>query len=260
MRLIKKLIQANKNMSPSELLKFLVGYPARKLKYRREVNSLTSLDSLKDRFTSIYELNTWGSTESVSGSGSTLAMTESIRASLPLMIKKFKVRTIFDAPCGDFSWMKLVDLKGIKYVGGDIVAPLINHLQINYSQKSVSFIQIDLTQESFPKSDLVINRDCLFHLSYVDILRTLQNFLESGSKYFLTTSHDNRINFSNRDIRSGDSRLIDLFASPFNFPRNWHFEIPEPGEGSLPSRKLYLWDSVQVQVAVSNLQRHLSVL
>ena len=41
-------------------------------------------------------------------------------------IKKFKIKRLFDAPCGDFNWMPQV-LKGVEvdYIGSDIVEDLI---------------------------------------------------------------------------------------------------------------------------------------
>lgn len=88
----------------------------------------------------------------------------------------------------------------------------------------------------------------------------LSNFLESGSKYFLTTSHENDQVFFNSDMKSGGFRLIDLYSVPFNFPKNCLFQIPEPGYGSLPPRSLYLWDRNQVKVARSSLENFLSGL
>ncbi len=121
-------------------------------------------------------------------------------------------------------------------------------------------MHLDITKDPFPKSDLVLNRDCLFHLSYSDILAVLNNFIASHSSYFLSTSHDNQVEFVNLDIRSGDFRPIDLFAFPFIFPRDVLFEIPEPGDGNIPARKLYLWDREQLLVAQSNLECNLSGL
>ena len=222
--------------------------------------AISRASSIEDRFTLIYEKNTWGSRESASGIGSTLAFTESTRNLLPELLRKYEIGSIFDAPCGDFNWMRMVDLQGITYVGADIVSPLIKQLQTSYSTPSISFISLDLTKGVFPKSDLVINRDCLFHLSYTDILAVLRNFITSFSVYLLSTSHDNESEFENSDIRSGDFRSIDLFASPFNFPRDFLFAIPEPGDGIIPPRKLYLWNRAHVQVAHSNLERYLSGL
>ena len=118
-----------------------------------------------------------------------------------------------------------MDLNGISYLGGDIVEPLIAHFNRSFTSKFISFMQFDFTTESFPKSDLVLNRDCLFHLSYRDIQLTLSNFLKLDSKYLLSTSNENRGKFINADIRSSSFRLIDLFDSPFRFPTNFHFEI-----------------------------------
>jgi hypothetical protein len=243
----------------SKLLK-MVQAPFRRLMHVLDKRAISKVESLQDRFTLIYRRNSWGSKESFSGVGSTLTFTESIRNLLPMLFKQYQIGSVFDAPCGDFNWMKLVDLRGINYVGADIVDPLINSLQENYSTSSIVFKTLDITKDSFPKSDLVLNRDCLFHLSYSHILAVLQNFLDSSSSYFLSTSHDNNGQFENSDILSGDFRTIDLFIAPFDFPKEVLFEIPEPGDRNIPSRKLYMWDRGQVQIAHANLERYLSGL
>ena len=70
---------------------------------------------------------------------------------------------IFDAPCGDFNWMKLVLNKcDINYIGGDIVENLINDLNKQFSSSKRLFINIDITQDKLPDADLMMVRDCLF--------------------------------------------------------------------------------------------------
>jgi len=253
MELVKKLFRAHKQMGTNSLLFFILKSPKRKLIHWLNNRKLAGANSLEERFTLIYNDNIWGSIESISGNGSTLSMTESIRLLLPSLLDKFDIGSIFDAPCGDFNWMSMIDLKAVKYVGGDIVSPLVIELERKFSSETISFIQFDITTMPFPKSDLVLNRDCLFHLSYLDILATLNNFIESESGYFLSTSYVNDGEFVNSDIRSGGFRLIDLFEPPFGFPRNFHFQIPEIAEGTLPARNLYLWDRDQVAVAYSSL-------
>ena len=260
MRIFRRIYQAKLSMSRTAFCLFVLSAPLRRLKHFLAQRTVSQANSAEERFTLIYELNAWGSNESASGVGSTLAFTESTRSLLPVLFTEFEIRTLLDAPCGDFNWMKTVDLQGINYVGADIVNPLIKQLQENYSKPSISFVNMDITLDPFPKSDLVLNRDCLFHLSYIDILAVLGNFVTSNSRYLLTTSHDNDSKFENTDIRSGDFRLIDLFALPFNFPQDFLFEIPEPGDGVIPPRKLYLWNRAQVQIAHSSLDRYLSGL
>jgi hypothetical protein len=260
MKFLQRLQQLKRENSAHVFLFLIVSSPLRRAKRFLDLRTIARARTLEERFTLIYQKNAWGSSESASGVGSTFAFTESIRNQLPVLLKRFEIRSIFDAPCGDFNWMRFVDMKGIDYLGADIVGPMISDLNKEFSSPSVSFKAMDITSDLFPKCDLVLNRDCLFHLSYSDIHATLTNFLKSNSKYLLSTSHDNNREFINRDIVSGDFRPIDLFGFPFNFPRNFLFEIPEPGDGKIPARKLFLWTREQVSVGHSNLESNLSGL
>lgn len=173
------------------------------------------------KFSHIYNKNYWGCDESKSGPGSTLSYTENIRKELPIVLSKFNINYIFDAPCGDFHWMKLIDYSNKqKYVGGDIVPSLIDHLTLNYSQHNINFIKIDIRTDHLPESDLMICRDCLFHFSNDDILLFFNNFIKSNIKYLLTSNHINIDKFKNIDILTGDFRKIDLFSPPFNIINN----------------------------------------
>ena len=57
-------------------------------------------------FAPFYTENRWGDPESVSGPGSTLTRTSKLRSELPVFWKEIGARTLLDAPCGDFNWMK----------------------------------------------------------------------------------------------------------------------------------------------------------
>ncbi len=72
-------------------------------------------------FTKIYQHNIWGESTSVSGLGSTLQHTEYIRKELANLFVKYSIKTITDAPCGDWNWMRMVDLSSYVYNGFDIV-------------------------------------------------------------------------------------------------------------------------------------------
>ena len=210
--------------------------------------------NIEEKFTKIFQGNHWGDTESKSGPGSTLSYTANIRNLLPKLFESFAITSIFDAPCGDFGWMKsIIEKSEIKYIGADIVKPLIDELNENNSSKNISFQHLDLTNSFYPSVDLMICRDCLFHLSYNDIKLILKNFIDSNSKYFLTSSHVNRTSFSNTNINSGGFRLIDLFNAPFNFPKNPLFSI-EDWKPPHPERHMFLFDKAQIQIAYDNLK------
>ena len=210
--------------------------------------------SVQQRFTRIYKSNYWGSNESRSGAGSTLEYTENLRKELPLLIRELGVRRVFDAPCGDFNWMKeVLPRVDIEYVGGDIVIDIVSALNSQYANERTAFVQLDLTAGLFPDADLMICRDCLFHLSYSDTLSVLKNFVRSEISYLLTTTHKATMNFHNRDITTGDFRLIDLFAAPYHLPPNPLARIDDwlpPGS----QRELCLWNREQVILAVSSFE------
>src|SRR4051812_23723440 len=78
-----------------------------------------------DTFTEIYRSNAWDGTDSVSGRGSDASQTARLVTELPGVLRDLRVTSLLDIPCGDFFWMKQVDLAGIQYTGADIVPELV---------------------------------------------------------------------------------------------------------------------------------------
>ncbi len=168
--------------------------------------------SVKEKFTEIYENNLWCSPESVSGGGSEMQNTKVIRKELPVLIQKFNIESILDIPCGDYNWIKNVDLGNVSYIGADIVEPLVKRNKELYN--NIDFRLLDLTKDILPKVDLIFVRDCLGHLSNDNVLLAIKNCKESGSKYLLATSFT-KWDF-NPDIEDGGWKCINLMISPFN--------------------------------------------
>lgn len=229
----------------------IIKYPINRLKNKRFQSEVLSLKSNEDRFTWIYENNFWSSSESLSGTGSTLQYTENLRKELPNLFSRYSIKRVFDAPCGDFNWMShLLPSVNIKYIGADIVKPLIDNLNNKYKSANISFIYFDLVNDIPPEVDLMICRDCLFHLSFQDIRSVLENFIKSDSTYLLTTTHKNmESSFTNRDISTGDFRRIDLFSKPYSFPADPLYVI-EDWIAPDPERQMCLWSRDQVLMAL----------
>ena len=200
-----------------------------------------------DIFTHHYLTNSWKSDESVSGPGSTLEYTENIRKNLPQLIADLDVATILDAPCGDHNWFRRIDWQSdITYVGGDIVAPLVELNRGRFAEERVSFQRLDIVKDLLPAADLWLCRDCLFHLSNRQIMLTFANFLRSDIRYLLTSTHTRCDH--NTDIPTGSFRQLNLELAPFYLP---------PPEVMLddwitghPVRHLALWNRTSVQNAL----------
>jgi SAM-dependent methyltransferase len=193
-------------------------------------------------FTQIWEHNGWGDTESRSGPGSNLSQTAFLRDALTDLLRDLQVQHLLDIPCGDFNWMKEVDLpSGVVYTGLDIVDSLIASNSARYANSMRSFRKGDILQYPLPKADLVLCRDCLVHLSFQDIVRAVDNLKRSGSTYLLVTHFLG--NRKNVDIRTGQWRPLRLTTQPFNFPPPLRFideHCTEAG-GQLRDKALALW-------------------
>jgi len=146
---------------------------------------------LEQTFNKIIRTNHWAGMQSISGTGSDLTQTETLRQALPILFQDYNIKSILDIPCGDFYWMKEVDLSGISYNGADIVQDIID-MNTKYSKENIKFEKLDLTKDLLPTSDLIICRDCFVHLSFGDIYRTMKNIILSGSEYLFTTTFTNR--------------------------------------------------------------------
>jgi hypothetical protein len=141
-------------------------------KHKAELESL----SLGEKFSEILRQNIWGSQESVSGVGSTIDATEAIRSGLVSICEQFVVKSLVDAPCGDYGWMSTLKLPVLNYIGVDIVGELIERNQRIYKGDGIHFAVADLTRDPLPQADLILCRDCLVHLSFENIRRVLKNF------------------------------------------------------------------------------------
>jgi SAM-dependent methyltransferase len=196
-----------------ELAKRIPGLRALVQQLRTLPHTLTPRGRVFDR---IYARNAWGHWESASGEGSSLVQTQRIRQELPALWRRYSVRRVLDAPCGDFHWMKEIATDLDEYVGVDIVAALIEANTRRYGNARIRFQRADLVKGALPGLELILCRDCLVHLSFRDIQRALANMKRSGARYLLTTTFTERT--SNVDILTGQWRPLNLERAPLNFP------------------------------------------
>lgn len=174
-------------------------------------------DQMQDAFTQVYVQNFWGDKESVSGSGSNLKQTETVRTKLRTLCDELNIKTIVDAACGDYNWMKELNYPFEQYIGIDIVPDLITRNNRLYASKCVSFEHKNITRDELPKADLIICRDCLVHLHFDEIKAALKRFKESGSTYLLITTFT-KPRPNTRIGRHGHWRPLNMELPPFNLP------------------------------------------
>ena len=154
--------------------------------------------------------------ESASGRGSSLKATDSVRRELPALLKQLDCMKMLDLGCGDFNWMRHVELD-VDYLGGDLVPDLIRENQARYSNERVKFIVFDGIRDPIPDDvDVILCREVLFHLSFRHALALLKNIYRSNAKFLIATQIDT--GKPNADVHTGGFRPIDLTREPFEFP------------------------------------------
>jgi SAM-dependent methyltransferase len=186
-------------------------------------------------FTRIYDQNLWGSNQSKSGPGSSPDGSREVALNLPRVWSQYGIRSLVDAPCGDFAWMQhIVGALG-SYVGADIVPAAVAANQERFGRPGVRFVCADLTRDALPRADAILCRDCFQHLPTRMIQAALRNFSMSGARWLLLTHNEDVRAYSDAPI--GSYRPINFRLAPFNFPAPLD-AIDEDDKG----RKLALWE------------------
>jgi hypothetical protein len=172
--------------------------------------------SLQQRFQRIHDTNLWGAAESVSGLGSEIDATATLRAELPALLKRLHATSLLDAPCGDAGWIASVEL-GVRVVGIDIVPELIEALRARAARGEINgdYHLADITADVLPCCDAILCRDCLVHLSFANIARAMENFRRSGARWLITTTFPEMQ--ENRDCEDGDWRALNFERAPFSW-------------------------------------------
>ena len=155
------------------------------------------------------------------GYGSTFESTRVVVAFIESVIREFKVQSIADCGCGEYAlWMNTVKKTGALYRGYDINGDLIRVNQL--MNPGVYFEELDITETPPARSDLVICRDCLFHLPTDRAVMALNNFRSAGCRWLISTTFpDLRINRDLDNYIDGPEmgygyRPVNLIRAPYS--------------------------------------------
>jgi SAM-dependent methyltransferase len=143
----------------------------------------------RETFERIYAENLWGGDagEFSSGSGSSDPVTGPYVACVRRFIEEHAIRDVADLGCGDFQVGRRLLAPGLRYVGVDVVRPLIERNQARYAGEGVRFEARDLVRDALPAGELALIRQVLQHLSNDEIARILEN--TKPYRYLLVTEH-----------------------------------------------------------------------
>jgi len=224
----------------------------RKTQARRNVNREWGVLQMKEReniFTKTYEENGFKGRASKSGTGSDLENVQDLIPRLAEFFNANNIKSLVDAPCGDFNWMpNVLKMSGIKeYRGYDIVPQLIEDNKKNFP--GIHFEQKDIVIDGqFGKADILFCRDCLVHLSYASAKKVIQNFFYSDIKYFMATTFTND-DRANADFEDGTNWVpMNLMKAPFFLPEPLVIinEGYTGNDGDFADKSLAVWEKTDL--------------
>jgi 2-polyprenyl-3-methyl-5-hydroxy-6-metoxy-1,4-benzoquinol methylase len=173
--------------------------------------------------------------ETADGPGATLALTENLRVWLADLLKRAKICTMLDAACGDWSWMRLVDLGVTEYTGWDCDPGRVDTCRRRLTDGD--FASLDRPNAQFDVKnlltvddaelagyDLVLCRDFLMHVTNEHVAAFLDKVKRGDNTLLLATTFPGADNSARaydpaRATWTGYmEQALDLTAEPFNLP------------------------------------------
>lgn len=196
-------------------------------------------------FSKIFQENTWGNAETKSGPGSTVEATRHVASQLSVLLPQLGTKVLLDIPCGEYHWIRTLDLRGAAYIGADVSPDVVAHNQ-RYANDKTQFLTLDIVESPLPSVDVVLVRDCLVHLPIRDCMEAMFNICRSRSKFLLMTTFP--YHMRNDDIAIGEWRALNFELRPFHLPApiTLIHESPEPGD-SCYQKCLGIWSIDQVR-------------
>lgn len=205
------------------------------------INRINQRRTTEEVFTDIYTNNRWGGEPgsfcSGSGSRETTVVSPyiaSVRRELERM--GAAAMTAVDLGCGDFCVGQQLASSCGRYIGVDIVKPLIERNRMTFGGDRVSFQHANLVEDELPQGDICFVRQVLQHLSNVQILAVVPKL--ARYRWSFITEHQPsiaRLRQTNIDKpHGGDIRVsrgsgVFLDQPPFDVPPNRYrllLEVP----------------------------------
>lgn len=119
-------------------------------------------------FEGIYKRGGWDNMGS--GPGSTPAFTAGYRQYLAQFLKDRGVKSVLDIGCGDWQFSRLVDWKNVRYLGVDVVKPVIKTNRKEFGAGRRIFLERNFRDlgDTFAEYGLILVKDLLHHLDWED--------------------------------------------------------------------------------------------
>jgi hypothetical protein len=190
---------------------------------RSSASYIVDRSTVQQVFSTTYEKRIWGEAGNGSGDGSSLKFTTRTRALVEMLIYKYDIGVLVDAPCGQMAWMPTVlervlpSRPRFRYLGLDIVPGVIQNNTKRFADIPEMEFRVydfssgpvtDIPHASSGSSSALFSRDALQHLSYDLIIEALKSFSKTKVDYLFIGSYHGFGQLKN--ITTGDYFPFDM--------------------------------------------------
>jgi hypothetical protein len=190
--------------------------------YRQaQLSRRNSRMTTEEVFTDIYARNRWGGQSGTFCSGDGSREAEIVSPYLRLVNAELdrlgaRSMSVVDLGCGDYSVGRHIAPSCGRYVGVDIVKPLVERNQALFGGGNVAFTHANIVEDDLPAGDICFVRQVLQHLSNAQIAAVLPK-LTRFTWCFITEHHPSpdKLREPNRDKPHGDSIRVSRGSGVF---------------------------------------------
>lgn len=183
----------------------------------------------------------------MSGPGSLAHVNKPFIGFLNDFIVNNRVKSVCDFGCGDWQYMRFVNLSHVEYTGFDVATKVLETNTRTFQRENVKFSRTPTDLAKLPPVDLFLSKDTFMHLPNAYVSEVLAHAV-GKCKFLLSVSNRAGQAPVNQDIEAGNFRDIDLRAAPFHKPaiELFHYgqdRVYDPNYPTLVSLLLrrYVW-------------------
>lgn len=192
----------------------------------------------EERFETIYREKLWGvneDNEGYSGGGSEIKNVLPFYQYLIQFIKDYRIRSVVDLGCGDWTFSKWIDWTGIDYIGYDVVASVVEKNREKYGSDHIRFVHANFLTQDIPDADLMLCKHVLQHMPNCDVFSFLKLLSQFKHSLILNAMPVGQINIDypvQERFPFWEDRGIDITLPPFNVEGKRVLKYSQPMNGS----------------------------
>jgi 2-polyprenyl-3-methyl-5-hydroxy-6-metoxy-1,4-benzoquinol methylase len=175
---------------------------------------------MEEAFQDIFNNRTWGTNldnRPSSGPASWVKIAQPFSEWLFTdFLPRNSIQSIIDIGCGDWQYMRNVDLNEFKYIGVDCVKDIVTYNSRVFGKKNIEFIQNDcLDVTGLPNGDLYIIKDVLQHWTTEHVTNFLRDCIAQRKCRFIVIVNDYQQDSAGHDVKHiGDTRPLNAQMLP----------------------------------------------